>query len=294
MLFRGIHGVRTCQRFLAAKLFLNAGPDKDHLPSAGVHGILPHYARQLSDAAASICKCLKQCLKAHSSSTGHLPHSNKCLKLTHTSSPSEQQQRQHNQRQPQQAGETGPGTTLPLQWQQEQANSADLQATEQQQQQQHAQASLQPMQRPSHSVGTMQQQCQPSTHELDRAEPTSGKSEGNLAAATGSQDNGRASEQLESPAEGQGLSGDLPSKGQDTVSPSEGRGDADGIWQVLAAVAVTHHEQLHEKLIEQCREEDMEEAAGLKLADRHDFEQLASMADFDASNLPLSGQLESP
>ncbi|KAL3148690.1 hypothetical protein ABBQ38_014104 [Trebouxia sp. C0009 RCD-2024] len=35
------------------------------LLNTGVHGILPHHARQLSDAAASICKCLKHALEAH-------------------------------------------------------------------------------------------------------------------------------------------------------------------------------------------------------------------------------------
>ena len=38
-----------------------------------MHGILPHHARQLSDAAASICKCFKSTLEAHPVSSDNRP-----------------------------------------------------------------------------------------------------------------------------------------------------------------------------------------------------------------------------
>ena len=316
--------------------------------SAGVHGILPHYARQLSDAAASICKCLKQCLEAHSGSPGHLPHSNKRVKLTHNSSPSEQhQQAQETESDTvvqQQWQQTESGTAVQQQWQQKQADLTEPRATGQQQQQQQQpdgiqhqtpeqlsqqstlqpnpsqqldnqqqhqhqqqppqhprqqqqqqqQASSQQMHRLADSVGTTHKEGQLSTHELNRAEPTQGVSLGNVAAAAGSQDGAKDSEQQETLVPDHRFLGDLPSEGQNTATAAEGGAEADGIWQVLAAVAVTHHQDLHEKLVEQCREEDMHEAAGLKLADREDFEQLASMADFGASNLALAGPLVVP
>ena len=150
------------------------------------------------------------------------------------------------------------------------------------------------MHRLADSVGTTHKEGQLSTHELNRAEPTQGVSLGNVAAAAGSQDGAKDSEQQETLVPDHRFLGDLPSEGQNTATAAEGGAEADGIWQVLAAVAVTHHQDLHEKLVEQCREEDMHEAAGLKLADREDFEQLASMADFGASNLALAGPLVVP
>lgn len=65
--------------------------DGNMLTAAGVHGILPHHARQLSDAAASICKCFKNALEAHPDSPNQPSH--KRMKLTvQSSSVAESQQ----------------------------------------------------------------------------------------------------------------------------------------------------------------------------------------------------------
>lgn len=61
---------------------------------------------------------------------------------------------------------------------------------------------------------------------------------------------------------------------------------------MLLPAAVAHGEELCQELIEQCREEEMDVSPGLKLASREQFEELALMADFSFSNLPLAGELE--
>ena len=62
------------------------------MAGAGVHGILPHHARQLSDAAASICKCFKSTLEAHPMSYDKQPPLKRVRLTAHSSSLSEQQQ----------------------------------------------------------------------------------------------------------------------------------------------------------------------------------------------------------
>ena len=75
----------------------------------------------------------------------------------------------------------------------------------------------------------------------------------------------------------------------DKADGAQARHEADGVWQVLVEECVSHGEELLQKLLDECREEEQDMTAGLVLADKNDFAQLASMADFDASNLPLSG-----
>ena len=57
-----------------------------------MHGILPHHARQLSDAAASICKCFKSTLEAHPTPPDNPPPLKRARLNAHSSSLPEQQQ----------------------------------------------------------------------------------------------------------------------------------------------------------------------------------------------------------
>ena len=86
---------------------------------------------------------------------------------------------------------------------------------------------------------------------------------------------------------------DVPPQQKPTAA-ADAQQTAEGVWQVLLQAAVAHEEELCQELIEQCKEEEMDVAPGLKLASRDQFEELALMADFSLSNLPLAGDCEAP
>ena len=236
---------------------------------AGVDGILPHYARQLSDAASSMCACLKILLQLHQPQADLQPPPKRAKHyvnddIAQEHDPASQQgqllQRAHQQQQQQQE------CTL------QQLQPSDHMQQQQQEQQQHLQEQVRdqlpvvitsPTQLPSHSQPTFAEGL-----------PHMAQKPANKEAA------------LEGVHEVV-LEGTLEAALEGTQEPAQAVGD---IWQTLTSVGTASQQELHRLLAQQCREEDVQVAPDFTLADELQLACLGARSDFHAADVSPSGK----
>ncbi len=238
---------------------------------AGVDGIMPHHARQLSDAASSICACLKTLLQLYQPQADGQP-------------PPKRAKRSVNDDTPQESDPASPqGQLLQRPHQQQQQQEGALQRLQpsihmqqqQQQQQQQLQEQIQgpPMvssykgtnltQLPSHSQPTLVQGL-----------PHTSQPPANQEAA------------LEGVQEA-ALEGAQEAALERTPEAAQAVGD---VWQLLISIGTASEQELHRLLAQQCREEDVQVPSDFRLADEPQLAMLGARSDFHAAGVPPSGK----
>ena len=226
---------------------------------AGVDGILPHYARQLSDAASSMCACLKTLLQLHQPQADGQPPPKRAKRSVNDGTP-----QVHDP-----ASEQGQLLQRPHQQQQQQERALQrIQPSDrmqQQQQQQQQQIQDPPMVR--FHTGTSLTQL-PS-----HAEPTLAKGLPHTAQTPAKQE-----------AVPEGVQ-EAALEGAQEAAQAVGN-----VWQLLMSIGTGSEQELHRLLIQQCREEDVQAPPDFRLADEPQLATLGARADFNAAGVSPSGK----
>lgn len=232
---------------------------------AGVDGILPHHARQLSDAASSMCACLKALLHAHPPHPGHEPPF-KRAKQSDSQGPL-----QHDD------------SELPKQHLQQQHS---IQQQEEQQQQQQLQDIARDTYHQQQQEQLLQQQHLQMQEGLQQQLPTECMCKDAKLASVSAQ-------QVPVPVVNvppeQSHDRDEPTAPHREVATQAAQA-ADGMWQVLVNIATVNESELCQQLAQQCRDEDMQISPDLALADQSQLESLAATSHFHMAGATLTGK----
>ncbi|DBA92499.1 hypothetical protein WJX77_002132 [Trebouxia sp. C0004] len=233
------------------------------LLKSGVDGILPHHARQLSDAASSMCACLKIFLELHQPQADDQPpptHAKRSVNETSQVKQGQLLQRPHRQQQQQQ---------------QECALQRLQPSKHMQQQQQCLQEHIQdPLPMVSSHTGRRLTQL-PSHSQLTLAEgmPHMAQKPANQEAAL---------EGVQQVA----LEGTQKAALEGALEAAQAFGD---VWQLLINIGTASKQELHSLLAQQCREEDVQVPSDFKLADELQLATLGARSHFHAAGVSPSG-----
>ena len=239
---------------------------------AGVDGILPHHARQLSDAASSMCACLKILLQLHQPQADDQPPPRRAKRSVNDDTsgvhdPASQKgqllQRPHPQQQHQECA---------LQ----RLQPSDHMQQQQQQQQQRPQEQIEdplPVVS-SHKDTSLTQLPSHSQPTLAEGMPHMAQPPANQEAA------------LEGTQEA-ALEGTQKAALEGTPEAAQAFGD---VWQLLISVGTASEQELHRLLAQQCREEDLQAPPDFRLADELHLVTLGARSDFHAAGVSQSGE----
>jgi len=236
---------------------------------AGVDGILPHYARQLSDAASSMCACLKTLLQLH-------------------------QPQADGQPPPKRAKRSVNDDTSPINYPASQQGQLLQRPHQQQQQQEYALQRLQPSkQQQQQQQQRLQEQIQDplpmvSSHKGTSLTQLTGHSQPTLAeglphTAQPPTDKDAAWEGVQEVV----LEGTQEAALEGTPEAAQAVGD---VWQLLISVGTASEQELHRLLAQQCREEDVQAPPDFRLADELQLACLGARSDFNAAGVSPSGK----
>jgi len=251
---------------------------------AGVDGIMPHHARQLSDAASSMCACLKTLLQSHQPQADDQPPPKRAKHPVNDETPqendpaSEQGQllQRHHQQQPQQQQECALQQLQPVDHMQQRQQQQQQQQQQLQQQQQCLQEQIQDQ------LPTMSSHKGTSLTQLpSHSQPTLAEGLPQIAQPPANQE-----------AALEGVQEVTPEGIQDAAleGAQEAAQAVEDVWQLLISIGTGSQQELHCLLAQQCREEDMQAPLDFRLADDLQLATLGATADFNAAGVCPSGR----